>query len=226
MAQVVDPIHETRPFLGLAPEGWRVIIPLWILTCGVWALLAWLVGAFWSGLVLVPILVIGTSFFRDPKRQIPEGQDLVIAPADGVVVAIQEVSEGPYVTTPHQRVSIFMSPLNVHVNRVPVAGQVEKVVYHRGKFHMAKVDKASLDNEQNGVYIRNEKGTVVFVQIAGWLARRIICHLKGGEQVARGTRFGLICFGSRVDIYLPRASQVLVGIGQKTKAGESVIAKL
>jgi len=166
--------------------------------------------------------VVFAGFFRDPDRTPPAGEGLILAPADGKVVAIVKDAEGG--TT---RVSIFLSLLDVHVNRAPIHGLVEKVQYQPGKFHAAFRENASQDNEQNAVRLVDTTGkSLNIVQIAGLLARRIICYVKEGETLERGQRFGLIMFGSRVDLFMPPGSKVEVAKGQRVRAGETIIGRL
>ncbi|WP_417723465.1 phosphatidylserine decarboxylase [Salipiger sp.] len=169
-------------------------------------------------------------FFRDPERVVPQRPGLVVSPADGVVSLIEpavppaELGMGP---EPLTRVSVFMSVFNCHVNRSPVAGELVKMAYRPGKFLNASLDKASEDNERNALRIRLDDGTeIAVVQIAGLVARRIMWWKKDGDRLERGERFGLIRFGSRLDVYLPDGVPPLVGIGQTMVAGESVIADL
>lgn len=166
-------------------------------------------------------------FFRNPERVSVADTQSVISPADGRVVQIAEAVEPDFLNRPMRRVSIFMSPLNVHVNRVPITGIVKGVRYHPGKFLMASVDKASTENERNVTYVESGGGQpVVFAQIAGWLARRIVCYLRPGDGVVRGERCGLIRYGSRVDIFLPLETQLDVVPQQMVQAGETVIGRL
>ncbi len=169
-------------------------------------------------------------FFRDPERVTPARPGLVISPADGVVSLIEPAvppAELGMADTPLTRVSVFMSVFNCHVNRSPVAGEVVAVAYRPGKFFNASLDKASVDNERNGLRIRMADGRdLAVVQIAGLVARRIVCFVKPGDRLGRGERFGLIRFGSRLDVYLPQGVVPLVEIGQTMVAGESVIAEL
>lgn len=224
--QIVDPASETRPFLGIAPEAWKVLVPLWLGLLVLGLLLTLIPGGNW---LILPLVIFGgfaAYFFRDPLRIVPQVEGIIVSPADGTVLDIREVKEGLYVEEPSQRISIFMSVFNVHINRVPTQGTIEKVVRHPGKFHMAMVEKASLDNEQTAVHMQAGGHRIVFVQIAGWVARRIVNHLKAGDEVKAGTRCGLIRFGSRVDVYLPLGAKVLVKKGDKTRAGESVMGWL
>lgn len=163
-------------------------------------------------------------FFRDPDRVIQDREGAVSSPADGKVIIIEDVNENPYVSGPCKKISIFMSVFNVHVNRIPYDGTIREVQYFPGKFINASFDKASSDNERNALIIETDQGAIyATVQIAGLIARRIICGVQAGDRVRRGTRFGLICFGSRLDIYLPPDAQVAVNLGDKVEAGTSII---
>jgi phosphatidylserine decarboxylase len=210
-----------EPRLPIAREGWRLIGGAALLT-GIAALAGppWLSG----GLLVLTALV--TNFFRDPRRTPPPDPRSIVAPADGRVVRAEPVEDARFLHGPAQQVSIFMSPLDVHVNRNPVSGRVRDVRYHTGRYFRAFADKASLDNEQNAVVLEDAAGrTVAFVQIAGFLARRIVCYLRVGMPVARGQRCGIIMFGSRVDVFLPPTARVCVEVGRRTRAGETVIAE-
>ena len=198
-----------------------------ILGLGVATLVADLLGLWWVGLFFLLLTLAVASFFRDPERAVPQGDDVVVSPADGRVVAIDGAAHAE--TLPgetFQRVAIFMSPANVHVNRVPVAGQVLSVTHTPGKFLAAYNERSSLENERNEVVVRDERGrALVFTQVAGLLARRIICYLRPGQRVEQGARFGLIMFGSRVDVYLPPAATVRVAVGDRVRAGSGVLAE-
>jgi phosphatidylserine decarboxylase len=166
-------------------------------------------------------------FFRDPQRVTPWRDGLVVAPADGLVSFVGTASPPPELglgDRPRQRVSIFMSVFDCHVNRAPVAGRVTRVAYKPGLFLNADLDKASEDNERNGLVIEAQSGAFGVVQIAGLVARRIVCFVSEGATLSAGDRFGLIRFGSRVDVYLPDGAQVLVGVASRAIAGETVIA--
>jgi phosphatidylserine decarboxylase len=163
-------------------------------------------------------------FFRDPDRVIPVSDGALVSPADGRVVNAGKVDRSLFYEGPCQKVSIFMSVFNVHVNRIPHDGQVDKIEYHPGKFVNASLDKASEDNERNAVFIVTDQSQrYCVVQIAGLIARRIICHIQAGETVHRGRRFGLICFGSRLDIYLPIDATLNVAVGDRVRAGNSIV---
>lgn len=167
------------------------------------------------------------GFFRDPDRVIPEKSGAVVSPADGKIIFVGPVQNSPLNSGELLKISIFMSVFNVHVNRVPYAGRIKAVEYNPGKFFSANLDKASQKNEHNAVLLEAENGKeICFVQIAGLIARRIICGVQPEDQVLRGQRFGIICFGSRLDVYLPGAADVAVTVGDKVKAGASIIGQL
>ncbi len=167
------------------------------------------------------------QFFRNPRRVIPQGEHQVIAPADGKVVVIEETQEPEYLNEKRIQVSIFMSPLNVHVNRNPIDGTVEYFKYHKGKYLVAWHPKSSTENERTTLVITSPKGIKVLMrQIAGAVAKRIKWYVKEGQPVAKGAEFGFIKFGSRVDVFLPLESKVQVKIGDKTVGGETIIAEL
>jgi phosphatidylserine decarboxylase len=186
------------------------------------------IGFWWVGTFLLFATLAVASFFRDPERDVPEGGDLVVSPADGKVVAVESDRSPESLPGERlQRVSIFMSPADVHVNRIPCSGTVLSVKHTPGKFVAAYRDEASFENERNEVAMRDEKGRpIVFVQIAGLLARRIICRLTPGQAVRQGERFGLIMFGSRVDVYLPNTATMRVRVGDRVRAGSGVLAEL
>lgn len=180
----------------------------------------------WPGIVGWVLVVWCIAFFRDPERTTPEGEGLVIAPADGVVCHIEETT-APLSGEPARKFSIFMNVFNVHVNRMPVAGRIVDLAYRPGKFVNADLDKASIENERQEILVETANGTrIAFVQVAGLVARRIICKLDKNETRERGERFGLIRFGSRVDVYLPLSAEIGPGLGEKTRSGETVIARL
>ena len=166
------------------------------------------------------------GFFRDPERRIPSNEGLVVSPADGKVVSIADVSEGSQFAGTTTRVSIFLSPLDVHINRFPVGGKIDEIRYKRGKFLAAYKEEASERNEQNALKIVDEKGRFFgVVQISGVVARRIVCWVKPGDVLPRGDRFGLIMFGSRTDLYLPRGCKIEISEGQRVKGGETVVGR-
>jgi phosphatidylserine decarboxylase len=175
--------------------------------------------------LVVTLCICG--FFRDPDRVIPNRSGAVVSPADGKVIIAGPADNTPYFEGPCQQVSIFMSVFNVHVNRIPCAGTVRNIGYRPGRFFAAHRRKASLENEQNAVYIQTgENRSITVVQVAGLIARRIICRVQPDDRVQRGQRFGMICFGSRLDVYLPRDVSLQVAVGDKIQAGTTIIAQL
>jgi phosphatidylserine decarboxylase len=165
------------------------------------------------------------QFFRDPQRTTPQGENLIIAPADGKVVVIEEVTEPEYFNGTRKQVSIFMSPINVHVNRVPVSGEVVYSEYHPGKYLVAWHPKSSTENERTTVVIKNNRGEILFRQIAGALAKRIVNYAKPGSKYQMGQEYGFIKFGSRIDLFLPLDAEITVNLNEKTIGGETIIAK-
>ena len=212
--------------MRIALEGWpfiRVALALDAALAIVWYS--------WPGATLV-LLVAGliltvwvAAFFRDPARQGPRGDNLVLAPADGRVCGIAQVEEAVYLHRMATRVSIFMSVLDVHVNRYPVTGEIEVVHYNPGQFTVASHDKASLVNEQSSVGIRGPRGPVLVRQIAGSIARRIVTDAGPGDRAVQGERLGMIRFGSRVDLFLDPSLPLKVALGQRVSAGRTVIAE-
>jgi phosphatidylserine decarboxylase len=206
--------------MKLAREGYTYIA----LAVGV-SVLALASAPWWVVMPVVVFTGLVINFFRDPERIVPAGDHLVTAPADGKVVAVTDViREERFLQRSCRRVSIFMSPLNVHVNRIPVDGTVLQVRHSSGQFHAAFLDKASEFNEQNAVVVEDRRGArLLFVQIAGQLARRIVCKIAVGDEVRRGERYGMIMFGSRLDLYVPEVVELHVAIGDRVTAGESII---
>lgn len=194
---------------------------------GAACLVANLIGYPMLGFLFFVLTLFVAFFFRDPDRVAPDDERCIIAPADGKVVTIEtNIEEKRFLNAPATRIGIFMSPLDVHVNRVPISGVVEAVRYHAGQFRPAFAADAAEVNEQNAVILKDARGRrVAFVQIAGILARRIICRLRGGERVTQGDRYGLIMLGSRVDVFCSPEVQVKVQVGQLVKSGETVIAE-
>jgi phosphatidylserine decarboxylase len=175
---------------------------------------------------LFVVLVFTLNFFRDPDRTPPPGENLLLAPADGTVVLVQDVTEDEYIKGEAVQISIFMSPFNVHVNRYPLSGTVGHFRHFSGEFLVAFDDKASLRNERTHIGIENGQNRVLFKQIAGFVARRIVADVRVGDVAVRGERFGMIKFGSRMDVLMPRKAAVQVKIGDRTVAGETVLAVL
>ena len=165
------------------------------------------------------------NFFRDPERNVPSGENSIVSPADGRVIKAEKAFEGRLLNSEAMKISIFMNVFNVHVNRAPVSGRVSRASNNPGNFLNASFDKASLENEQNMILVEAANGKrVAFCQIAGLIARRIVCYVKEGDAMTKGSRFGMIRFGSRLDVYLPLECRVNVKIGDKVKAGSSVLA--
>jgi len=213
--------------MRIAPEGWPFIrigivfeatlLVIW------WAFPGWTVVLPVIGALLVTWLLV---FFRDPVRDGPRGEALVISPADGKVISITPVTETMYLHGAATRISIFMNVVNVHVNRYPVSGEIEIVHYNPGEFMVAHHEKASLLNEQASVGLRGKRGPLLVRQIAGSIARRIVTDGSPGEQAVQGERMGMIRFGSRVDVFLNPAVTIKVGLGDKVHAGLTILAEL
>jgi phosphatidylserine decarboxylase len=184
-------------------------------------------GICWLIILMVAITLFVIWFFRNPERYFQDEEKLVISPADGKVIKIDNVEMTGNIAGKFKKISIFMDVFNVHVNRAPYSGTIEAINYHEGKFFSANLDKASQDNERNELMICTEDGRALWaVQIAGLIARRIVCWLNVGMTVKKGERFGLIRFGSRVDVYLPEDSRIAVKLGDKVKAGETALGYL
>ena len=200
--------------------------PVFAVGLGLVVLFGWLgsrIGLSLAGL----FTAFAISFFRDPERVSPSGKGAVLAPADGRVLLIEEQENGPGGAERTWKISIFMSVFNCHVNRVPLGGVVEEVDYRPGKFFAAHQDRASVQNEQNMLHLKTDQGDrFTVVQIAGLIARRIVCWVRSGDRVRAGDRFGLIQFGSRVDLYLPLDTRITLKRGDRTKAGLTVVGFL
>ena len=179
----------------------------------------------WAGMLAASLAGFTLFFFRDPEREIPQGEGIIVSPADGQVVGVDQVDHAPFIEGPAKRISIFLSIFDVHLNRAPIEGRVGFRHYHPGKFLPANCDKASTDNEQNSVGIQDGEFRVLVKQIAGIIARRIVCWKDAGDMVQRGERFGLIRFGSRTELYLPPDSRIEVVVGQKVNGGSTVVAR-
>jgi phosphatidylserine decarboxylase len=202
--------REGWPYLGIA-GGVALLVTV---LAGWWSL------PFWIGALFV------LQFFRDPPREIPADPALVTSPADGRVIVVGKAMD-PYLQREALKVSVFMNVFNVHSNRAPVAGEVKERWYFPGRFFNAALDKASLDNERNALWMRMADGQdVTCVQVAGLIARRILCYVEPGSALRKGQRFGFIRFGSRVDLYLPLDAEVTAAIGEKVYAAETVLARL
>jgi phosphatidylserine decarboxylase len=204
----------------IAREGWPFLAISLVLAI---AATVWCVT--WS-IPLWVIFVFVLQFFRDPAREIPQETGIVLSPCDGRVIKVERTQD-PYAQREAILVSVFMNVFNVHSNRSPMDGKVEKIQYFPGKFVNADLDKASSENERNAVVLKTNDGqTVTFVQVAGLIARRILCYIKVGDVLTRGQRYGFIRFGSRVDVYLPLTATVKVSIGDKVSATTTILAKL
>jgi len=211
-----------NPQIPIAREGYP-FIAFAFLVCIVIALLGYDLLAL-ASLVLAGIVLF---FFRDPERVSPDEDDVVVAPADGKVILIEKVFDDQYVNEHVYKVSIFMNVFNVHVNRIPFPGKVKKIDYSPGKFYAANTELGAMHNEKCGVVITTpSQRSFAVVQVAGMLACRIVCWAEKGDEVRRGERFGLIRFGSRVDLYLPQQLQMEVSVGQRVKAGETILGYL
>ncbi len=208
--------------IPVAKEGLPFIAIGGLLTLG-----AWMMGGVWSTCFLGSFTLFTTWFFRNPGRTIPHGENVIVSPGDGTVVAVESEFEHRYLKEQSVRISIFLNVFNVHINRMPIAGRVEDTVYQPGKFMMANHPEASSNNEQNALMLCRSDGVkILCVQIAGLIARRIVSWVVPGEQVAKGDRFGLIRFGSRMDVYVPQTSTIQVQVGSKVKGGSSILAEV
>ena len=211
--------HYPHPLI--AREGWPFLAIAVALSLGIhfWLGLAWALPAW-----LITVFIL--QFFRDPPREIPEDPQAVLSPADGRIVAVEKVRD-PYLGRDALKISVFMNVFNVHSNRAPVDGAVKQRWYHAGSFLNAALDKASLENERNALWLQTRGGQdVTCVQIAGLVARRILCYAGEGTELERGQRYGFIRFGSRVDLYLPLDAEVEAALGDKVYATESILARL
>ncbi len=210
--------HYPHPII--AREGWFYVALSFAVALILSALIGWWSLPFWV------IAVFVLQFFRDPPRLIPYQPNAVLSPADGRIVAVEKTTD-PYAGREALKISVFMNVFNVHSNRSPVDGEIEKIEYFAGSFVNADLDKASLENERNAVVVKSHSGhQITFVQVAGLIARRILCYVKVGDQLERGQRYGFIRFGSRVDVYLPLTAQPKATVGQKVYATTTVLAEL
>ncbi|MGA1864559.1 MAG: phosphatidylserine decarboxylase family protein [bacterium] len=207
--------------IPVAREGWPFIF-LGLFFC----IILISIGYIKTALFFMTATICVIIFFRDPERNIVKDEDLILSPADGRILDFYEKPAKDEGMPPLKQISVFMSVLNCHINRIPISGQVTRCEYNPGKFLPAFKEKASEFNEQNTIHIKNDRMEIGIRQIAGLIARRIVCRAKPGEFVDQGNRFGLIRFGSRVDILLPPGVEILVHPGQKVKAGLSSIARI
>jgi phosphatidylserine decarboxylase len=214
--------------MTLHREGFSIIFYTLLALVGLNGLLEYVAPGTWYTATIEVLslifFVLIVQFFRNPSRTTPNDDNAIIAPADGKVVVIEEVEETEYIKGKCRQISIFMSPVNVHVNRYPVSGEVLYEKYHPGKYLVAWHPKSSTENERTTVVVAHKNGNVLFRQIAGALAKRIVNYAKVGHKATAGAEFGFIKFGSRIDIYLPLEAKVTVNLNQKTTGGETIIA--
>lgn len=216
-------LSDLPVFDKIHPEGHR-----WVVGLGLATIIFFLLGWGWLWKLALLMTIFTGSFFRNPERYPPFRDGTVVSPADGRILSVTQVA-GPELSGMEEstKVSIFMSVFNVHVNRAPTAGRVLEIHYKPGKFFSANLDKASEENERNLVVMEDEQGhRLAFVQIAGLIARRIVCFVNPDDTMVKGERFGLIRFGSRVDLYLPTQTEIDISIGQHVKGGETIIGYL
>ncbi len=207
----------------ISPEGYPFIVFSLIITIFV----AFLGGYWWLICIFALLTVFIVCFFRNPERYFEDADKIIISPADGKIIKIENVDVHGSISGKFIKISIFMNIFNVHVNRAPYAGDIEAINYYEGKFVSANLDKASLDNERNEILIHTEDGRLIWtVQIAGLIARRIVCWISPGMSIQKGDRLGLICFGSRVDVYLPEDSKISVNLKDKVKGGQTPLGFL
>ena len=207
--------------IPFAKEGYIFIIPLVIFTLG-FIVLSW----FWAAGLFGGLLIFVTWFFRDPERTIPEEPNIIVSPGDGKIVEIVPENDSLLKQGGYTRISVFLNVFNVHVNRVPIAGKIQAYRYNKGKFLNAASHKASLDNEQSAILLNNGHVTILVKQIAGLIARRIVCWAKEGDEFERGQRYGLIRFGSRMDVFVPEGTHIKVKVGDIVNGGSSIIGYL
>ncbi len=212
---------STYPHPVIAREGW----PFVAVSIAAALLVHWLGGPWWAAPLWL-VAAFNVQFFRDPPRSIPREANAVLSPADGRIVTVERARD-PYLERDALKMSVFMNVFNVHSNRSPVDGEVREAWYHKGKFFNAALSKSSLENERAALWIRTASGAdVTCVQIAGLIARRILCYARSGQRLARGERYGFIRFGSRVDVYLPAEARPVAAVGDKVYATESILASL
>ncbi len=218
MSNQLSKNNQKRPIL--AKEGWPFIGLSIVL-----AIIASTINT-WIGLLFIIIAIFVIQFFRDPTRQAPQSEHLVLSPADGRIVAVEEVDD-PYANRRALKISVFMNVFNVHSNQMPVTGRIAKIEYFKGKFVNADLDKASIENERNAIVIERADGQLVTsVQVAGLVARRILCYATEGQTLSAADRYGFIRFGSRVDVYLPLSAKPVVAVGDKVSHTITVLAEM
>lgn len=207
--------------LKFAPEGYPFISVAAVVTIA-----AFFFGGAWAAAIPLVLTLFVAFFFRDPERRVPEGDNTFVSPADGQILQIQTVIEEKFLKNKAKEISIFMSPLNVHVNRAPCAGVVESTLYTPGAFISAFKPEASIRNENIAMLLKGSAGSVLVRQVAGAIARRIVCRVRQGDTLKKGERYGIIKFSSRLDVYLPENTEIKVKIGDPVKAGETIIGQL
>ena len=214
--------RKKQAHVPIAREGIPYILAAMFATL-ITAVLGWAIAT----LLLLTATLLIAHFFRDPERISTAGESDIVSPADGRVISVKSVRSARFTDKPTVKISIFMSVLDVHVNRIPIAGTIEGIHYSKGRFMAANLVQASEENEQNWLWIRSDSGVdIVFTQVAGLIARRIVCWPDIGDRVLRGERFGMIRFGSRMDVYVPENSEILVSKGNHVYAGETVLCRL
>ncbi len=204
--------------MRLAPEGYPFIVGSLTIT-----VITGIFTEIWVALISLFLTVFMIYFFRDPEREIPEGEGLFVSPADGKIILIKDVFEKEYLKADVKEISIFMSPFNVHVNRAPCDGKIKSVQHNEGKFMAAYKGDASFRNENIEMTLETKYGDILVRQVAGYVARRAVCRANAGDSLRRGERYGIIKFSSRLDVYLPKNTEIKVKLGDKVKAGETVI---
>ncbi len=207
--------------LKLAPEGYQYIGFFGVIT-----VIVYIAGGSFAAVLPFVLTLFMLYFFRDPERDVPEGEGIFVAPADGRVIVVSKAYEDRHLKSSALQISIFMSPLNVHVNRAPCDGTVESVMHTPGRFLSAFKPEASLQNENIAMVLDTKYGKILVRQVAGFIARRAVCRVKSGDVLQKGGRYGVIKFSSRVDIYLPENAKITVKINDRVRAGETVIGRV
>jgi phosphatidylserine decarboxylase len=205
----------------ITPDAYPFIIVFALIT-----IVVYFFGKPWISIFPLLITLFMVFFFRDPERKIPEGENIFVSPADGKVILIKDVYEKDYLKTDSKEISIFMSLFNVHINRSPYNGKVSFIKHSSGKFLVAHKDAASIENENVVMVLEGRNGKIVVRQVAGFLARRIVSKVIVGDELRRGERYGMIKFGSRLDVYLPKDVKIKVKVGDKVKAGETILGQM
>jgi phosphatidylserine decarboxylase len=213
-------MNQRHGFLPFAKDGWRFILPLAALTVAAF-FMSWILGC-----VVLALTAFVTYFFRDPERDLPAGDNIAVSPADGKVIFINEIDHPNFPRGRAKKVGIFLSVLDVHVNRAPLRGEIVGVRYSPGKFHNALFDKSSDENEHNVIALNTNWGYIEVKQIAGAIARRIVCNCEKGGTLERGQRYGLIRFGSRTEVCLPVETEIWVNLGDRVRGGATPIGRV